>query len=391
MQNKQPLWTRSFTLLALANLLMAVAFYFMLPILPVYLEDVIGAGKGEIGIVLAFYTIAALIIRLFAGWAIDTYGRKRIYLVSYILFSLLFIGYPLAFSIILFMLLRFVHGLTWGALTTTSSTLAVDIIPSPRRGEGIGFFGLSMTIGMAIGPLIAILIAGDSRYFTLFISAIFITMLGVTLAFMVKYPKFNINKIQKKISAKNLIAKPAIPISLNMMLIMFTYGGILSFIALYAKEIGISNSGPFFLVLSIGIGLSRIGSGKFFDRNGPLLVTVIGCLFLIAGFPVLALYANAIGFHIAALIIGLGFGVIMPTFQAMINNVVPQERRGAANSTFLTSFDLGIGLGMIGTGLLSEWFGFKTTFLVSSGVNFAAVLYFLIYSSKHYHRNLKLR
>jgi len=367
---------------------MAIAFYFMLPVLPVYLEDVIGAGKGEIGIVLAFYTIAALIIRLFAGWAIDTYGRKRIYLASYILFSLLFIGYPFAFSIILFMLLRFVHGLTWGALTTTSSTLAVDIIPTARRGEGIGFFGLSMTIGMATGPLIAILIAGDSRYFTLFISAIVITMLGITLALLVKYPSFNIKRIPTKISVKKLIAKPAIPISLNMMLIMSTYGGILSFIALYAKEIGISNSGPFFLVLAIGIGFSRIGSGKFFDRNGPILVTVIGCLLLIAGFPILALYANAFGFHIAALIIGLGFGIIMPTFQAMINNVVPQERRGAANSTFLTSFDLGIGIGMVGTGVLSEWLGFKTTFLISSVVNLVALFYFMVYSSRHYFKRL---
>ncbi|MFP4557697.1 MAG: MFS transporter [Bacteroidales bacterium] len=388
MHNKQPLWTRSFILLALANLLMAIAFYFMLPVLPVYLEDVIGAGKGAIGVVLAFYTIAALIIRLFAGWAIDSYGRKRIYLASYLLFSILFIGYPLAFSVIVFMLLRFAHGLAWGALTTSSSTLAVDIIPTPRRGEGIGFFGLSMTIGMAIGPLIAIQIVGDSRYFAVFISAIILTMLGILLAIMVKYPSFNVKRIPTKISLKKLIAKPAIPISLNMMLIMFTYGGILSFIALYAKEIGISNSGPFFLVLSLGIGLSRIGSGKIFDKKGPLLVTVTGCLFLIAGFPVLSLYANAIGFHIAALIIGLGFGIIMPTFQAMINNVVSHERRGAANSTFLTCFDLGIGLGMVGTGFLSEWFGFKTTFLISSLVNLIALFYFMVYSSKQYKKSI---
>lgn len=384
MQSKPKLWSKDFALLASANLLMAIAFYFMMPILPVYLTDKLGASKSEIGIILAFYTIATLIIRPFSGWAIDTYGRKYIYMFAYFLFSLFFIGYPLAFTVLMFMGFRFLHGLTWGVLTTSSSTIAVDIIPAARRGEGIGIFGLSMTIGMALGPMIAIFIAGDDSYKALFISAIGISLIGLLLTLVVKYPVFNSSAIRRTISVKGLIEKSSLPVSINMMIVQFTYGGVLSFIALYGKEIGVKSSGLFFLLLSIGIGFSRVSSGKIFDISGPERISILGMILLIIGFPVLALVNNSLGFHISATILGLGFGIIMPTFQAMVNNLVEPNRRGAANSTLFTCFDIGIGLGMIGTGMLSDWLGFSSTFLISSVVILLALNLFLFYTIKHY-------
>jgi len=356
----------------------------MLPILPVYLVDKLGATRGEIGLILAFYTIAALVIRLFAGWALDTYGRRLIYLTAYILFSFLFIGYPMAFTILQFLFIRFLHGLTWGTLTTSGSTISVDLIPPKRRGEGIGIFGLSMTIGMALGPMIAIMITGESNYTALFISAIGITALGLLLALAIRFPEFKSHNSTRALNLKGLIEKSAIPISLNMLLIMFTYGGLLSFIALYGKEIGVNSSGPFFLILSMGIGLSRVGSGRIFDKSGPAKISLLGMILLIIGFPMLALLNNSLGFHLSAVVLGLGFGIIMPTYQAMINNLVAPNRRGAANSTFFTAFDLGIGFGMIGTGLLSQWFGFSITFLISSFIVFLALLFFLFISFNHY-------
>jgi MFS family permease len=387
MSNSTSFWSRSFILLALANLLMAISFYFMLPVLPMYLVEKLGATKSEIGVILAFYTIAALIIRLFAGWFLDTYGRRSIYLIAYILFSLLFIGYPLAYSVLLFILIRFLHGLTWGVLTTSGSTIAVDIIPKERRGEGIGVFGLSMTIGMALGPMLAIFIAGDSQYLKLFIAAILITVFGIILTFFIKFPKFSKSPTASAFSFKSLIEKSSIPISLNMMIIMFTYGGVLSFISLYGKEIGVNNSGLFFLILSIGIGLSRIMSGKIFDKSGPRKVSIVGLVLLVMGFPLLAFVKTSLGFHVGAVILGLGFGIIMPTFQVMINNLVEPNRRGAANSTFFTAFDLGIGAGMIGTGILSQWFGFTITFIVSSIFNLFALIVFILNTNRYYHKN----
>ncbi|MDY0254939.1 MAG: MFS transporter [Tenuifilaceae bacterium] len=384
MINKPTFWSKDFVMLTVANLLMAIAFYFMLPVLPIYLVDKLSVSKGEVGTILAFYTIAALMIRPFSGWAIDTFGRKKIYLIAFLLFSASYVIYPIASGVLGFLAIRYFHGLAWGTLTTTSSTIAVDIIPRSRRGEGIGIFGLSMTIGMAIGPMIAILIAGETRFNILFASAIAISFLGFLLALIIKYPKFKSYNHNKVFRWNGLIEKTALPVSANMMLVMFPYGGVLSFIALYAKEIGVQSSGLFFLLLSVGIGLSRVGSGRLIDKQGPTAVSVIGIILLIVGFPVLALIQTSLGFHTAALVLGLGYGMIMPTFQTMVNNIAPANSRGAANSTFFTAFDLGIGLGMIGTGVLSQWLGFGHTFIISSAMNLAALALFVLGVIKHY-------
>ena len=343
MENK--LWTKDFTLITLANLLMAVAFYFMVPILPVFLSDRFAATESQIGLVLSFYTIAALLIRPFAGYALDAIGRYSIYVISLLLFSTIFFGYVWATSILFVLILRFIHGLTWGSMSSAGSTIAVDLVPLKRRGEGIGIFGLSMTIAMAIGPLIAIAITGDSSYKRLFYSAAGFSFLGLVLALFVRIPK--ITPVKKKFKITSLIEKKALPVSLNVFLVSIPYGGIISFIALYGRSIGIDSSGLFFLLIAIGITISRVISGKSFDRFGPKRICILGLVLLIAGLFMLALNQSYFGYHLSALILGFGFGIIMATFQAIANHKIKADKRGAANSTYLTFFDSGIGFGML--------------------------------------------
>lgn len=387
MKKRDKLWTRNFTLIGIANLLMAIAFYFLLPTLPLYLKETLGATSSQVGLVLAFYTIAALLIRPFVGYAIDSIGRKFIYLLSFIIFSALFVGYIFAISIGLMMVMRFLHGLTWGSLSTSGSTIAVDFIPASRRGEGISLFGLSMTIAMAIGPLIALIILGEMDYLWVFVIASCIGITGLILALNIRFPEYKPNHDNRSFSVKRLIEKNSIPLSLNVLVVTTTYGGILSFSSLYGKEIGVANSGLFFLLLAVGIGVSRFFSGTIFDRVGPFRIVVIGMILLILGFPVLFLVPNSLGYHATAVIIGLGFGIIMPTFQAMVNNLVQPDRRGAANSTYFTSFDLGIGLGMVLTGFVSEQIGLGKAFLICSIIETAALLMFVLYSYKFYKNN----
>ena len=357
---------------------MAVAFYFMVPILPLFLSDNFSATEGEVGLVLSFYTIAALLIRPFAGYAVDTIGRYGIYVGSLLLFTLTFFGYPWASSILFVLMLRFMHGLTWGSMSSAGSTIAVDLVPQKRRGEGIGIFGLSMTIAMAIGPLIAILITGDGGYNRLFFSAAAFSFLGLMLSLFVKVPK--IKKQKNKFSFSSLIEKKALPVSLNMFFITIPYGGIISFIALYGRSINIESSGVFFLLLALGIAVSRIVSGKSFDRVGPKKISLLGLSLLVIGLFVLAFYKNEIGYHLAALVLGFGFGILMATFQAIANHNVAAEKRGAANSTYLTFFDLGIGFGMLLVGYLIQVLDYSGTFLLCAGIEFLALFVFLFYT-----------
>lgn len=376
MENK--LWTKDFTLITLANLLMAVAFYFMVPILPVFLSDRFAATESQIGLVLSFYTIAALLIRPFAGYALDAIGRYSIYVISLLLFSTIFFGYVWATSILFVLILRFIHGLTWGSMSSAGSTIAVDLVPLKRRGEGIGIFGLSMTIAMAIGPLIAIAITGDSSYKRLFYSAAGFSFLGLVLALFVRIPK--ITPVKKKFKITSLIEKKALPVSLNVFLVSIPYGGIISFIALYGRSIGIDSSGLFFLLIAIGITISRVLSGKSFDRFGPKRICILGLVLLIAGLFMLALNQSYFGYHLSALILGFGFGIIMATFQAIANHKIKADKRGAANSTYLTFFDSGIGFGMLLVGYLIQVMNYSGAFMLCGIIEMLALIVFLFYT-----------
>lgn len=379
---KNKLWTKDFSLITLANLLMAIAFYFMVPILPVFLSDNFSATESEIGLVLSFYTIAALLIRPFAGYALDVIGRYSIYVGSLLVFSSIFFGYVWATSILFVLALRFMHGLTWGSMSTAGSTIAVDLVPEKRRGEGIGVFGLSMTIAMAIGPLIAIAITGDSSYKKLFYSAAGFSFLGLLLALFVRVPK--IVTVKKKFKIGSLIEKKALPVSLNVFLVTIPYGGIISFIALYGRTIGIENSGLFFLLIALGIAISRILSGKSFDKAGPKRICVLGLSLLITGLLFLALNKSVFGYHFSALIIGFGFGIIMATFQAIANYKIKAESRGSANSTYLTFFDSGIGFGMLLVGYLIQVMDYSGAFILCSAIELLALIVFVLYTFPRY-------
>ncbi len=369
------LLTKDFLSLTSANLLMAIAFYFMTPIMALFMKDSFGSDEREIGMAMFSFTIAAILMRPFAGYLLDMLNRFAVYIFAYAMFMLFFLGYPIAASFAFLLILRFLHGLTWGSMNTAGYTIAVDLVPEKRRGEGLGVFGLSMNIAMAVGPMIALLISGNYGYNALFYAAVGFCLLGLLLIFFVKVPKTE--KQRNPFSFKSLFEGKALAVSVNVMLVQVPYGGIISFIALYGRNIGVANGGTFFLLLAVGLAVSRVLSGRIFDKFGPKNVTVVGISLLIIGLVLAGFFATPIGFHAAAVVLGFGFGVISPTFQAMANSGIVPQRRGAANSTFLMFFDSGVGLGMILFGLLIDIVGYAGTFYTSALVECFALILFL--------------
>jgi len=382
---QQPIWTRSFLFAFLASLLTFTAFYLLLPTLPLYLVNALSTNTASTGVVLAVYTIAALIIRPFTGHFIDTRGRKPVYLLGLAGFTFLFGGYLLAATLAWLILVRVVHGLFWGITTTAGSTIAVDLIPAKRRGEGLGLFGLASTIPMAVGPLLGLtLVKGDSYDFV-FIASFLLSLVGLYLASQIEIPQ--VQRSKAVLSWNNMVELSSLPVAVILFLNMISYGGVVSFISLYVKTNGTGDAGIFFLVYAAGIAVSRLISGRIFDRKGPELLTIAAFIMISSGFLLLSLWKHPAGFSLAAVCMGLGGGVLFPTFQAMVNNLVPASRRGAANSTLFTVLDLGIGLGMLLTGYLAGVTGLDNTFFYFSLVNVAALLLFLAYPLKHYKKH----
>lgn len=377
----------NFVLVFFASLLMFTAFYILLPTLPVFLTLVLKIEEGQTGLILAVYTLAALLIRPFTGFMIDRYGRKMFFIPSILLFAIIFASYPLAGAFTLILIVRFVHGLVWGVATTTGSTLIVDIVPANRRGEGIGLYGLAMTIPMAVGPFTGLQLTQNNTYTLMFACAGALAFAGFLMTLFIRYPVVP-HAGKAKFAWRNLLESSSLPVTFNLLLINITYGGLVSFISLYALKTGIGYTGVFFIVFAAGITLARLYMGKIFDRHGPKILSVVGILLLAFGHIILGLLINTTAFMVSGFLLGLGSGIVFPTFQAMVNNLVPPQRRGAANSTLFSGLDLGIGLGMLFTGYLAHSIGLPHTYLIYGAVNFAALLYFLSVSLRHYQKKL---
>lgn len=382
----EKIWNKAFILLTLSNFLMFITYYSLISTLPVYISHELHASKSTVGLVLASYIIASVTIRPFTGFALDNFGRKTIFLSALLLYAIIFCGYAIAFTILFLFFLRFAHGFTWGIVTIASSTLAVDMIPDNKRGEGIGYYGLSATMGMAIGPLVGLFILHNWGYMTLFISGFGISLVALLCAYLIKYPQSKEVKEHQPMTLSTLFDKRSVTPSFNLMVIQISYGGLMSFIALYGHEIGIKNSSGFFLVYAAGIALSRFSAGKMFDRSGPRHILTICISLLVVGFCFLAFFQNPIGFYGSAIILGLGNGVIFPTFQTMVNNLTDSSRRGAANSTLYTSLDIGMGLGMIIVGFISQHASISTAFFVCAAICVVGLIYLRFIVLDHYQR-----
>jgi MFS family permease len=380
----EQVWNRDFTLLTLSNFLMCCAYYSLISTLPVYISNELKAPESLVGIVMACYVIAAILIRPFCGFSLDKFGRKTIFLISLSIYALTFTGYIFATTILAMLIIRFAHGLTWGLTTTSNSTVAGDIIPENRRGQGFGYFGVSTTAGMALGPMIGTIIFQHGGYSTMFLAGCMISIVSMGLAATIRYPKYYTPKVSLQFKWRNLVETKTIIPSINLLIIMLTYGGLISFVALFGHEIGIRNPSGFFLIYALGIISSRFAIGKALDRNGPRSIIIICLSMLIIGFPLLSLWQNQAGFYTAALILGFGNGVVFPTFQTMTNNMVPASRRGAASSTLFISVDIGMGLGMILAGIISQYFSIATAFLVCSGIGAAGLIIFLFITLGYY-------
>lgn len=384
--NRQKLLTVPFMQLCATAFFMTVAFNMLLPTLPVYIKDALYATNDDVGMVMAAYAFAALLFRPLSGYILDSFGRKYLFIITVFLFGTTFFIYPIPHIIVGVLVLRFFHGALWGATTTTGATLVVDIVHPSIRGKGIGIYGSIMALTMAIGPLVGLEVMERFSYEVMFYVAGGIGIIGFIFSATLRYPEFR--KPKESLSVlKNLISVKCIPISIVMLFICITFGGMVSFITLYTKEYSIPGAGSFFLVYAMAVVVTRATVGSYFDKHGPKLLSFVGLFLLFIGFPLIVFQQNIYGLLIGAASIGLGMGIIMPTYQAIANNLVLKSERGLANSTFYTAFDLGVSSGALLFGFLSSLVDMKFAFLICSVLIFAAMLYYFLFVHKHYEQN----
>lgn len=399
MENEKML-SPSFCYILTANFLLYFAFYLIMPILAFYLEDEFAAGKGMIGFVLSCYTIACICIRPFSGYLLDTFARRPLYLVAYILFIAIFGGYILATSLTLFIALRIVQGFAFGMVTVAGNTILIDILPSAHRGEGIGYYGLANNIAMSFGPMIGLFMHNTCSYGTIFACALASGALGLCAAYLVKTPyKAPIQRMP--ISLDRFFLKKGIWAGIALLMLSIPYGMTTTYVAMYAKEIGIEvNSGLYFTFMAIGLAVSRMFSGRQVDKGritrviswGMYLATLT--FFLLSGLHLLMKWNPEFTSYLyigIALAQGVAFGTMFPAFNTLFVNLAHHNQRGTATSTYLTSWDVGIGIGlMVGGSLAESCGGFEYSYLLGACLTVVSTLFFLLKAGPHFNRE-KLR
>lgn len=398
--SKDRLVTPSYCLILAANFLLYFGFWLLIPVLPFYLNEVFQVAEATIGIVLSCYTIAALCIRPFSGYLLDTFARKPLYLFAYFIFMLIFAGYMLAGTLTLFIILRIVHGLSFGTVTVGGNTLVIDIMPSSRRGEGLGYYGLANNIAMSIGPMFGLFLhnAGES-YTVIFSYALGTCILGLLAASMVK-TTYRPPVKHDPISLDRFILLKGIPAGISLLLLSIPYGMTTNYVAMYARQIGITaETGFFFTCMALGMAVSRLFSGRLVDKGLVTQVISAGlylvcfCYFSLTACGWLVswnLTATTVFFFVIALLLGIGFGTMFPAYNSLFVNLAPNSQRGTATSTYLTSWDVGLGIGMLTGGYIAEIASFRMAYLFGSALTVVSMIYFRVKAGPHFLKN-KLR
>ena len=389
---KDKLWNANYCKVMAANFSLFFAFYVLTPLLPLYLSEHFGATKDVIGMVLSGYTITALLVRPFSGYVVDTFPRKKVLLVCFTAFAIFFAGYLAASTLLLFLIVRTLHGGPFGALTVANSTVAIDVLPSSRRTEGIGYYGLSNNLAMAIAPTIGIFVYQWSGSFELlFWIALAVAVGGLMVDSTVKVKPQTSHLKPQTLSWDRFFLLRGWLLGVNMVAFGFSFGVLSNYLAIYGKEVmGITGgTGTYFMLCSVGLILSRIQGGKALRKGRLTHNAGSGMVISLIGYTLFILVPNMVGYYASALLIGLGNGHMWPAFQNMTINVASNNQRGTANSTILISWDIGMGLGILVGGVIAELISYGAAFWTVVLINGSGVaLFFLATKQFFLKRNL---
>lgn len=389
MNSKEKLWNANYIKVMTTNFLLYFAFYLLTPLLPLYLSETFGATKDTIGIVLSGYTVAALIVRPFCGYVVDSFSRKKVLMLCLSGFAVFFAGYIAAGTILMFAICRTLHGEPFGAVTVANSTCAIDVLPSSRRNEGIGLYGLSNNFAMAIAPSIGIYLHNmvDS-YMILFWIAFVVAISAVLIAWTIRLPEKDIIRNKEKLSLDRFFLTRAWLLAINIAMFGFCWGVLSNYLAIYSKEVLsiTGGTGTYFALLSMGLFSSRLQGRKALSQGKLTQNAAEGMLISLVGFTLFVAIPHPVAYYLSAILIGLGNGHLYPAFLNMFVHVARHDQRGTANSSILTGWDLGFGIGCLLGGIVAEHFGYTATFWMVAAENAVSVILFFLASRQFFER-----
>jgi len=382
------LWTRPFLLGIVVNFLIAIVFYLLMTTMALYAAERFGAHDSAAGLASSMFIVGATAVRLVAGTLVDLGGRRRVLLASLAVFTAGSVAYIPAGSLGLLLAIRFVHGVAFGVVSTATVAIAQSLIPPARRGEGTGYFGVSATLGTALGPLLALLLVNGPGYPALFTASAVAGGLAVLVALPMRVPESRSDGTRRdalrRIRPSDLLDPAALPIAAFILVMGAAYSAVLTFLNSYAQQLDLAaGASSFFLVYAAVVFVARLIVGRIQDRRGDNIVVYPAIVAFAGGMLLLSLATSDAAVIVAGGLIGLGFGTLMSSVQAAAVAQVPPHRIGIAVSTFFFMLDLGTGLGPVVLGWLTQHSGYRVMYVVVAVVVLgSAGLYHLLHGRR---------
>lgn len=387
----------------LINFFLLLNYYLLMVVMTEYSMTQLGEAPGIAGLSASIFIIGALISRLFCGRYLDTVGRKRMLLIGAALELWMSAVYFFAGGIGALLLVRFLHGASYGAAATAIGTIVTDLVPRARQGEGIGYYTLSVTLGAAIGPFLGMYLLHNGGFNMIFAMCVLTALLCLVITVFLAVPEASCcaASLQREegrgFQWSRFIEAKAVPISLVCALVYFGYSSLLSFLSSYAGTLHLETEASFFFVIyALAIFVSRPFTGRLFDRRGERITMIPAFLAFAIGMVVLSQAKTGAVLLFSAVLLGFGVGVVQSCGLAIAVKGIPSERLSLVNSTFYICLDLGIGVGPLLLGMLIPYSGYQGMYLSMTLLTMAALgLYCLTWKQRSRQRiaaqNLQLQ
>ncbi|WP_405156237.1 MFS transporter [Paenibacillus sp. FSL K6-0108] len=360
------LWTTDFILLMLCNFLLFLQLHMIVSPLPSYVQDRFHANAFEVSLFTCLFALSAIAARLYSAKALEKGLRNAMIYIGLTVALLATLGYYFAAGIAVLLLLRMVFGIGFGMSSTAFPTMASDIVPVKRMGEGMGYFGLSTSLAMSMGPIIGVTVLQGAGFVTLMLCTAGVIAVIYPLSYSLtrkKARRVNNETVPTPTVETAAISGTKVKTPFNRKLILpsvlncllsITYGGLVGFIVLYGKEVNLANPALFFLFNALAVLLVRPFAGRIYDNKGPKALLIPGAIFIAAGLIILSYATSMSILFVAAFLYGIGYGSIQSSIQTWMIQIVSPSQRGMANGMFLNTLDLGIALGALLLGAIAS-------------------------------------
>jgi MFS family permease len=376
------LFTPRFFLMCSYSFTVFMSAFQLLPAAPFHILSLGGSG-AEAGLFLGFLTYSSAVSAPITGAIGDRVGKRRILITASLAITVFSLLYAVAPSYQLILGLVLIHGVFWSGLLSSSSAYVTDIVPKSRRAEGLGYAGFASILAVAIAPWVGLWVLDHGGWRALCFESAALNVVMAVIAW--RLPADQPHAVRPlSLRPADLVEWHILVGAVTLFLYSFSYGGITSFVAVYAEQLGVTPKALYFTAFCLTILATRPFLGRYADRVGHARVIVPCLVLIVLGVSLLAWVTTRTGFVVSAVLFGAGFGSAYPIFVAHLMHHVPDNRRGATFGALIGAFDTGIGTGSIAIGWMSERYGFGRAFGVAAALSLLSIPYFLLMEKRQW-------